>query len=77
MPASPIAFYAWDGSNGESGTRGAVGSWYYLHLEQPVAAGVYIAPVIVAALTALLGIVVVLRAQKRRGVRRAASASHE
>lgn len=64
--ATPIAFYAWDGSNGEADTRGSIGSWYFIYLERPVAAGVYIAPIIAAALTALLGIVVVLRAQKQR-----------
>ncbi len=73
---TPIAFYAWDGSNGEADTRGAVGSWYFLYLEQPVAAGVYIAPIIAAALTALLGIIVVLRAQKQHA-RSTSSSSHE
>lgn len=72
--ATPIAFYAWDGSNGEAGTRGSIGSWYFIYLERPVAAGVYIAPIIAAALTALLGIVIVLRAQKQRS-RNTASAS--
>ena len=31
----PIAFVAWDGSNGEAGTQCAVSTWYYLHLEEP------------------------------------------
>src|SRR5690606_13564370 len=38
----PIAFYAWDGSNGESGKRGAIGSWYFLYLEEPASANVWI-----------------------------------
>lgn len=63
--AVPIAFQAWDGSNGESATRGAISSWYFIHLDQPATAGVFITPVIAAAITALLGIILVLRAQKQ------------
>ena len=32
----PIAFAAWDGSNGETGTQCSVSTWYYLLLEKPV-----------------------------------------
>ncbi|MGH9389269.1 MAG: ethylbenzene dehydrogenase-related protein, partial [Vicinamibacteria bacterium] len=32
----PIAFFAWDGHNGERGTRCSVSSWYSLYLEEPV-----------------------------------------
>jgi mono/diheme cytochrome c family protein len=71
--ALPIAFFAWDGSNGESGTRGAVSSWYFIYLEQPVTAGVYVTPIIAAALAALFGILVVTRAQKEH--RRAAAST--
>ena len=63
--ALPIAFFAWDGSNGESGGRGALSSWYFLYLEEPVTAGVYITPIIAAALAALFGILIVTRAQKQ------------
>ncbi len=31
----PIAFNVWDGYNGESGSRAAISSWYYLYLKQP------------------------------------------
>jgi mono/diheme cytochrome c family protein len=61
----PIAFFAWDGSNGEGGTRGAISSWYFVHLEQPVSASVYITPLLAALITAALGLVVVSRAQKQ------------
>ena len=27
--AIPMAFFAWDGSSGESGKRGAVSTWYF------------------------------------------------
>ncbi len=61
----PVAFYAWDGDHGEEGTRGAVTSWYFLHLMEETPVTVYVAPVAAALLTAGLGILAVLRAQRR------------
>jgi mono/diheme cytochrome c family protein len=60
----PIAFYAWDGSNGEAGKRVAIGSWYYLALEEPVTARVYIIPLLAILVTALLGLAAVRAAQR-------------
>jgi len=65
--AIPMALFAWDGSNGESGTQGAIGSWYFLYLDQPTASTVYVAPILATLLTAALGVVVVMRAQRRAG----------
>jgi DMSO reductase family type II enzyme heme b subunit len=62
--AIPIAFFARDGSNGETGTRGSVSSWYYLWLDRPVPMTVYAVPIAAAVLTALLGLLVVSRAQR-------------
>ncbi len=63
--AIPMALFAWDGDNGESGTRGAVSSWYFLFLEDATPATVYVAPALAMMLTAALGFLVVGRAQKR------------
>lgn len=63
--AIPMALFAWDGSNGESGTQGAIGSWYFLYLDQPTANSVYVTPVLATLLTAALGVVIVRRAQRR------------
>ena len=63
--AIPMALFAWDGDNGESGTRGAVSSWYFLFLEDPTPTTVYVAPALAMMLTAALGFLVVGRAQKR------------
>ena len=63
--AIPVALFAWDGDNGESGTRGAVSSWYFLFLENPTPATVYVAPALAMVITAALGFLVVGRAQKR------------
>jgi len=62
--AIPIAFFAWDGSSGEHGTRVSVSSWTYLALAEPVPAGVYITPVVAMLIIAGLGYVVVQRAQR-------------
>jgi DMSO reductase family type II enzyme heme b subunit len=63
--AIPIAFYAWDGDNSESGTRGAIGSWHYIWLDEPVGPGIYLTPAAAMVLTGLFGIFVVVRAQRR------------
>lgn len=63
--AIPMALFAWDGSNGETGTQGSIGSWFFLYLDQPTASTVYIAPILATLLTAALGVVVVRRAQRR------------
>ncbi|HEU5261827.1 MAG TPA: c-type cytochrome [Gemmatimonadales bacterium] len=63
--AIPVAFFAWDGSNGEHGSRLAVSTWYFLALDQPTPPGVFISPVVAMALTLGLGFTVVWRAQRR------------
>jgi mono/diheme cytochrome c family protein len=62
--AIPVAFFAWDGSNGEHGTRMAVSTWYFLALDEPTPASVFISPVIAMAITLALGMLVVWRAQR-------------
>ena len=63
--AIPMALFAWDGDNGESGTRGSVSSWYFMFLEDATPATVYVAPALAMMLTAAFGFLVVARAQKR------------
>ncbi len=63
--AIPIAFHAWDGSNGEQGTQRAISSWYGIYLEQPTPPTVYLSPVVAMVLTAGLGLLAVWRAQRR------------
>jgi DMSO reductase family type II enzyme heme b subunit len=63
--AIPIAFLAADGSNGEDGVRAAVSAWYAIYLDVPTPAGVYVIPVVAALLTAGLGGLVVVQAQRR------------
>ncbi len=61
----PIAFYAWDGDHGEEGTRGSIGSWYFIHLEEETPAAVYVAPLVAGLFTVGLGLFVIARAQRR------------
>ena len=64
--AIPVAFFAWDGSSGEHGSRMGVSTWYFLALDRPTPPGVLLSPIVAMALTLGLGLVVVLRAQQRR-----------
>jgi hypothetical protein len=61
----PVAFFAWDGTNNETGGRGSISSWYFVHLEQPATASVFVIPIVAALITAALGLLVVSRAQKQ------------
>ena len=68
--AIPVAFFAWDGSNGEHGTRMAISTWYFLALDEPVPARVFISPVLAMVLTLGLGMLVVWRAQQKTSYRK-------
>lgn len=68
--AIPVAFFAWDGSNGEHGTQMAVSTWYFLALDEPVPARVFISPVLAMVLTLGLGMLVVWRAQQKTSYRK-------
>lgn len=63
--AVPIAFFAWDGDNGEEGTRGAISSWAFIALEPETPPAVYFVPALAALFTAGLGLLSIWRAQKR------------
>ncbi len=63
--AIPVAFFVWDGSNGESGNQMAVSSWYSIYLDEPTPTTVYVSPVLAMLVTAGLGVLVVRRAQRR------------
>src|SRR5438093_4414443 len=61
----PVAFQAWDGGAGETGTRMSVTSWYYLRLEEPQSNRRFVIPPVVAILT-LAAMLVVVRIAKGR-----------
>lgn len=60
----PMAVFAWDGSNGETGTRMAISSWIAIHLAEPARAGTVVWPLLAMVTTGGLGLFVVARAQR-------------
>jgi len=62
---TPIAFEAWDGGSGETGTKMSLTSWYYLRLEEPQSGRRFVIPPVVTliSLAAMLVIVRAARAQ--------------
>jgi DMSO reductase family type II enzyme heme b subunit len=62
---TPVAFQAWDGGAGETGTRMSLTSWYYLRLEEPQSSRRYVVPPVVAVLT-LAAMLLVVRVANRR-----------
>ena len=63
----PMAIFAWDGSNGETGTRMSIGSWVNIHLGEPARAGTVVWPLLAMLGTGGLGLLVVTRAQRTAG----------
>ncbi|HTO11843.1 MAG TPA: ethylbenzene dehydrogenase-related protein [Candidatus Binatia bacterium] len=61
---TPVAFQAWDGGAGETGTRMSLTSWYYLRLEEPQSNRRFVIPPVVAILT-LAAMFLVVRAANR------------
>ena len=64
--ALPVAFFAWDGNNGEDAARGSVSSWYFLILEEPTGSTVWAVPLAAVLLTGGLGLFLSRGARRRR-----------
>jgi DMSO reductase family type II enzyme heme b subunit len=47
----PVAFWAWDGSEGEEGAKAAISTWYYARLEPPASRRQFVVPPILALAT--------------------------
>jgi len=62
----PVAFQAWEGSAGETGTKMSLSSWYYLRLEEPQSNRRFVVPPVVALL-ALAAMLLIVRTANRRG----------
>jgi DMSO reductase family type II enzyme heme b subunit len=63
----PVAFHAWDGGAGETGTKMSLTSWYYLRLEPPQSNRRFVVPPVVALLTLVAMFLVVRAASRGRG----------
>ncbi len=69
---TPIAFQAWDGGAGETGTKMSLTSWYYLRLEEPQSNRRFVMPPVVALFTLaamLLLVRVAVRGERRATAR--------
>ncbi len=44
----PVAFWAWDGSEGDEGPKAAISTWYYARLEPPASKRQFVLPPLVA-----------------------------
>ena len=62
---TPVAFQAWDGGAGETGTKMSLTSWYYLRLEEPESNRRFVLPPVVAILALAAMLLVVRVAQMR------------
>jgi DMSO reductase family type II enzyme heme b subunit len=63
----PIAFWVWDGSEGDEGAKAAVSSWYYVRLEAPPSKRQFVIPPIAALVTVAAELGLVRWAGRRRG----------
>lgn len=62
----PIAFQAWEGSNGETGPRLSLSSWYSLVLEKPTPVAVYVYTALAVLLVAAAEWALVRRARRNQ-----------
>jgi DMSO reductase family type II enzyme heme b subunit len=62
----PVAFWAWDGSAGEEGARGAVSTWYYARLAPPPSRRQFVVPPLAALVTGALALGLARWAQWRQ-----------
>jgi DMSO reductase family type II enzyme heme b subunit len=65
----PIAFQAWDGGNGESGTKMSVSAWYYLFLQEPTSTKSYAYPPLAAMVTVAVELLIIKGVRRRYGGR--------
>ena len=62
----PMAFWAWDGSDGDEGARAAISTWYYVRLEAPSSKGRFVIPFVAVFATVGLELGLSRWAQRRR-----------
>lgn len=61
----PIAFWAWDGSEGDEGPKAAISTWYYARLEPPASNRQFVVPPVLALATVAAQFGVVRWARRR------------
>ena len=62
----PVAFWAWDGSEGDEGPKAAVSTWYYARLEPPPSTRQFVMPPVLALAAGAAGLGLTRWARRRR-----------
>jgi DMSO reductase family type II enzyme heme b subunit len=62
----PVAFWAWDGSDGDDGPKAAVSTWYYARLEPPPSKRQFVMPPILALVAGAAELGLARWARRRR-----------
>jgi DMSO reductase family type II enzyme heme b subunit len=62
----PVAFWAWDGSEGDDGAKAAISTWYYARLDPPASRRQFIVPPVAALVTGAAGMGLARWARRRR-----------
>jgi len=62
----PMAFWAWDGSEGDEGAKAAISTWYYVRLEVPSSQRRFVIPPLAALVTVGVELGLSRWAQRRR-----------
>lgn len=62
----PVAFWAWDGSEGDEGPKAAVSTWYYARLEPPPSRRQFVMPPILALVAGAAEVGLARWARRRR-----------
>ena len=63
---TPIAFSAWDGSNGETGNKRSISTWYFLYLEPAPSRAQFICPGIAVVVIAAVEMFFSRQSRRRR-----------
>ena len=62
----PVAFWAWDGSEGDDGPKASVSTWYYARLEPPASKRKFVVPPVAALLAGVVEVGLARWARRRR-----------
>jgi hypothetical protein len=62
----PLAFWVWDGSEGDEGAKASVSTWYYARLEPPASKRKLVVPPVAALLAGVVELGLARWAQRRR-----------
>jgi DMSO reductase family type II enzyme heme b subunit len=62
----PVAFWVWDGSDGDEGPKAAVSTWYYARLEPPPSKRQFLVPPVLALVAGAAELGLVRWARRRR-----------